>query len=316
MEENKPVINVKRFSRSKKNVDMELETQPEIKEKKTRGRKKKVIITDEPETIIDDPIIDDPIIDDPIIEEEEIPEIESFDDDFLNELNNTNFQKEKEEEDNFMNKQKELKEREKELIKKQKEEDKQRKEQEKFYKQQLKEAEKKTEKINKQIVNNDNDLYSEGAIVQGGDKIKLIHKIKQYKALFPEIIEVKNFKIKPNASENELKTYIIELETLTSMSSVDAFLTDSILQCIKVIEGPTSKTKNFNISGLSDLLKSNKQFHQLCKKLYLKYNCFDKIPEEYQLLMVVSTTAYICMNKNRNKDQLEVYLNEPIELKK
>ena len=85
---------------------------------------------------------------------------------------------------------------------------------------------------------------------------------------------------------------------------------------IQIIETIILSPKNFNISGLSDLLKSNKQFHQLCKKLYLKYNCFDKIPDEYQLLMVVSTTAYICMNKNRNKDQLEVYLNEPIELKK
>ena len=52
MEENKPIINVKRFSRSKKNVDFELETQPEIKEKRSRGRKRKVIINEEP--IIDE----------------------------------------------------------------------------------------------------------------------------------------------------------------------------------------------------------------------------------------------------------------------
>jgi hypothetical protein len=41
-----------------------------------------------------------------------------------------------------------------------------------------------------------------------------------------------------------------------------------------------------------------------------------KIPDEYQLLILVSTTAYICINKNKNKDQLENYLNETIELKK
>ena len=196
------------------------------------------------------------------------------------------------------------------------EREKQRKEFEKEQARLIKEREKHTEKVNKKIIDSDNDLYSEGAIVQGSEKIKLIHKIKQYKHLFVEIPEIKNFKIKPNASEAELKTYIIELETLTSMSSVDAFLTDSILQCIKVIEGSTARTKHFNISGLSDLLKSNKQFHQLCKKLYLKYNCFDKIPEEYQLLILVSTTAYICINKNKGKNELETYLNETIELKK
>ena len=306
MEENKPIINVKRFSRSKK-VESESIEEPV---KKTRGRKKKVIINDEPiiEAVIDEPVIDEPIFDEPIIEEEEvIPD--NFDDNFLSELNNSNFQKELEEEENKENNLKQ----QKELLK---EQERQRKEQEKYYKQQQKEAEKKSEKVNKKIVDSDNDLYSEGAVIQGSEKIKLIHKVKQYKHLFPEIPEIKNFKIKPNASESELKNYIIELETLSSISSVDAFLTDSILQCIKLIEVPTAKTKNFNITGLSDLLKSNKQFHTLCKKLYLKYNCFDALPPEYQLLMLVATTSYICINKNKNKNELDAYLNETIELKK
>ena len=305
MEENKPIINVKRFSRSKK-IESESIEEPVIK--KTRGRKKKVIINDEP--IIEEPVIEEPIIDEPVIEED-IPELESFevDDNFLSELNNSNFQKELEEEENKENNLKQ----QKELLK---EQERQRKEQEKYYKQQQKEAEKKSEKVNKKIVDSDNDLYSEGAVIQGSEKIKLIHKVKQYKHLFPEIPEIKNFKIKPNASESELKNYIIELETLSSISSVDAFLTDSILQCIKLIEGPTARTKNFNITGLSDLLKSNKQFHTLCKKLYLKYGAFDKIPDEYQLIILVSTTAYVCVNKNKGKNELDAYLNETIELKK
>ena len=304
MEENKPIINVKRFSRSKK-VESESIEEPV---KKTRGRKKKVIINEDP--IIEDPVIEEPVIDEPVIEED-IPELESFevDDNFLSELNNSNYQKEIEEEENKENNLKQ----QKELLK---EQERQRKEQEKYYKQQQKEAEKKSEKVNKKIIESDNDLYSEGAVIQGSEKIKLIHKVKQYKHLFPEIPEIKNFKIKPNASESELKHYIIELETLSSISSVDAFLTDSILQCLKLIELPTSKTKNFNITGLSELLSSNKQFHTLCKKLYLKYNCFDALPPEYQLLMLVATTSYICINKNKNKDQLENYLNENIELKK
>ena len=44
-------------------------------------------------------IIDEPIIDEPIIEEEEIIP-DNFDNDFLSELNNSNFQKELEEEEN------------------------------------------------------------------------------------------------------------------------------------------------------------------------------------------------------------------------
>ena len=307
MDSNKPIINVKRFSRSKKNEQPTEEPTEEPVIKKTRGRKKKEVIINE-EPIIDEPIIDEPIIDEPIIEEEEIIP-DNFDNDFLSELNNSNFQKELEEEEN---KEANLKQQ-KELLK---EQERQRKEQEKYYKQQQKEQEKKSEKVNKKIIESDNDLYSEAAVIQGSEKIKLIHKIKQYKHLFVEIPEIKNFKIKPNASEAELKNYIIELETLSSISSVDAFLTDSILQCIKLIEGPTSKTKIFNITGLSDLLKTNKQFHTLCKKLYLKYGCFEAIPPEYQLIMLVATSAYVCVNKNKNKNELETYLNETIELKK
>jgi hypothetical protein len=180
----------------------------------------------------------------------------------------------------------------------------------------MKELEKEQAKINrnnKNKINSDNDLYSdEGTEINGKEKLIQLHKIKQYKTLFPD--ELKTFKIKPNCSVSELKQYIDEMDIIVSTSNVDEFITDSILQCIKLIEIPTSRTKNFNITGLSDLLKANKQFHQLCKKLYLKYGCFEKIPEEAQLLMLVSTTAYVCKNKNAGRNELEKYLNEPIEL--
>ena len=230
-------------------------------------------------------------------ESDEIPEC--FDNNFLSELNVSNYNKEIEEEE-----QKEINL-------------KQQKEQEKILKQQAKEQEKilkenlRITKINKSKIESDNDLYSnEGSEIKGKEKLLLLHKIKQYKTLFPD--ELKSFKIKPNASIQELKAYIDEIDVIVSTTDVDAFLTDSILQCIKLIEIPTSKTKNFNISGLSDILKSNKQFHQLCKKLYLKYGCFDAIPSEYQLILLVSTTAWVCRNKNCSKSELEKYLNEPI----
>ena len=300
--ENKPKINVKRFSRSKK----EDIPNDEPIEKKTRGRKKKVII-EEPEITIEEP---EPIINEP--EPEPEPETFEIDDNFLSELNNSNFQKEIEEEE--LNKQiiEKQKEYEKELIKQQKQKEKYEKEQEKFLKEIQKEAV-KAERSNNKKIDND-DLYSDnGTEIKGKEKLLLLHKIKQYKSLFPD--ELKQFKIKQNASVFELKQYIDDIDVIVSTSDVDQFLTDSILQCIKLIEVPTSRTKNFNITGLSDLLKSNKQFHQLCKKLYLKYGCFDAIPPEYQLVLLVATTAWVCRNKNANKDQLEAYLNEKIEMK-
>ena len=293
MEITKPKINVKRFSRSK---NIEQTTEEPIIEKKTKGRKKKVSINEEP--IIEKPIIEESIIE---TQEEEIPESFEIDDDFLSELNSSNYLKEKEEEENKENILKQQKEQEKERIKAQKE-------QEKYIKQLEKEQAK---------INSDSDLYSdEGTEIKGKEKLLLLHKIKQYKQLFNENEDVKKFKIKPNANVNELKQCIDEMDVIVSTSSVDEFLTDSILQCIKLLEIPTSRTKNFNISGLSDMLKSNKQFHQLCKKLYLKYGCFEMVPPEGQLILLVATTAYVCRNKNANKDSLEAYLNESVELPK
>jgi len=297
MEITKPKINVKRFSRSK--VDS-VETEEPIIEKKTKGRKKKVSINEEP--IIEQPIIEESIIEN---QEEEIPE--SFDVDFLSELNYSNYQKEKEEEENKETLLKQQKEQEKERIKAQKEQEK--------YLRELEKEQAKINRNNKAKLNSDSDLYSdEGTEIKGKDKLLLLHKIKQYKTLFPD--ELKTFKIKPNANISELKQYIDEIDVIVSTSDVDQFLTDSILQCIKLLEIPTSRTKNFNISGLSDMLKNNKQFHQLCKKLYLKYGCFDAVPPEYQLVLLVATTAYVCRNKNANKDSLEAYLNESVELPK
>ena len=299
MEITKPKINVRKFSRSK--VDKQ-DTEEPIIEKKTRGRKKKVII--------EEPIISEPIIEEPIYEEDspEIPESFEIDDNFLSELNSSNYQKEQEEEENREANLKKQKEIEKERIKQQKEQEK--------YMKELEKEQAKINRNNKAKINSDSDLYSDEGFteIKGKEKLLLLHKIKQYKTLFPD--ELKSFKIKPSANINELKQYIDEIDVIVSTSDVDQFLTDSILQCIKLLEIPTSKTKNFNITGLSDMLKANKQFHQLCKKLFLKYGCFDAVPTEYKLLLLVTTTAYVCKNKNAGRNELEAYLNEPIVLPK
>ena len=143
------------------------------------------------------------------------------------------------------------------------------------------------------------------------DRILLDHKIKQYKILFPN--ELKNYKVKPNSSVIKLKEHLEEIEVLISLGSVDTFIMDSIFYCIKVVEGVSARTKNYNIQGLADILKQNDQFMKLCKQLYLKYNTFENVPPEYQLVMIVSTSAYICMQKNKHKAEINDLLNQPYE---
>ena len=147
--------------------------------------------------------------------------------------------------------------------------------------------------------------------IQGRDKILLLKKIKQYKSLFPT--ELKTFKIKKNPNCKDLEDALSEMEVLVETNGIDGFLMDSILQSLKMVEGASAMTQNYDIRGLSDLLKANKQFHSLCKQLFIKYNVFSAVPCEYQLLMIVTTTAYVCTQKNKNKHHINAYLDGTVE---
>ena len=126
----------------------------------------------------------------------------------------------------------------------------------------------------KSVKNEDNDsLYDEkGTEIHGRDKIILLKKVKQYKTLFPD--ELKGFKLKKNASQKDLTDAILEMEVLVETSNVDSFMMDSIISSIKVIEPLTANFQNYDIRGMADLLKSNKQFHTLSKQLFIKYNLY------------------------------------------
>ena len=63
------------------------------------------------------------------------------------------------------------------------------------------------------------------------------------------------------------------MDAILNTTNVDMFITDGIMQSLKLIEGVSSHTR-YNISGLSLLLSNNKQFHNLTKQLYLKYKIF------------------------------------------
>jgi len=169
----------------------------------------------------------------------------------------------------------------------------------------------KLRKEKKSQFEDDNSLFSErGTEILGQERRVLLSKIQQYKNLFPD--ELKKFKIKKHCSTQDLKLYLEEMEVIVNTDSVEQFLTDSIIQCIKLTEGVSSYTK-YDISGCADMLKGNKQFHTLCKQLYIKYKVFSNIPPEYSIVILVATTAYICKNKNTRKKDLEIYLNTKIE---
>jgi hypothetical protein len=139
----------------------------------------------------------------------------------------------------------------------------------------------------------------------------LLSKIKQYKILFPN--ELKSFKIKKKPTTEELQMAIDEMDAIVSTNSVDNFITDGILQSLQVIEGLSTRT-NYNISGLSMMLKNNPQFHSLAKQLYVKYGTFSRVGPEYQLIFLVATSCYICRQKNASRPQMEQYLSETVNI--
>ena len=287
---------IKRFSRSK--VVEEINEQPidnieaPVKAKRGGRKPKQVEIIEEPVLISDSPIqIEEP-------EEDNIDyNYQPEDDNFLEELNNINYKEEV----------KEKPKNEKPI----------------YYKSDadlLCELELNTKPAKKQkappkqqptrsLFEDDDSIFGDiPTEILGRDKRELLTKITQYKNLFPT--ELKKFTVKKNASTQELQTALDEMEAIVDCSSLENFLTDSILQCIKLVEGVSTYSQRYNIEGCTDMIKSNPQFNNLCKRLYIKYKIFSEIPPEIQLLLIVATTAYVC--KSQNSKKLDNYLNQQI----
>lgn len=171
---------------------------------------------------------------------------------------------------------------------------------------------KKQSKENKKngVDDDPDDLFSGNATpILGKEKILLLKKVAQYKSLFPQ--ELKTFKIKKNPTPLELTAALEEMAVLVEVSSMDGFLMDSVFSCMKLVEGASSKTSH-DIRGCADMLKQNKEFHKLAKTLFIKYNVFSSVPPEFQLLLLVSTTAYMCSQKNKSHSAINDYLNTTI----
>ena len=165
----------------------------------------------------------------------------------------------------------------------------------------------------KEDVDDEDDLFSaKPTIIHGKEKLVLIKKCQSYKIMFKN--ELKTFKIKKNATAEELNNAIDEMQNIIECTSTDEFITEGILQSLKLVEGVTANYKNYNLSGLSDMLKLNPEFKSLCKQLYLKYGSFTNISPEYKMIFLVSTTAYIVKNKNKNKIEINDFLDGPSNL--
>jgi hypothetical protein len=297
-------INIKRFSRSK--VDKPEE--PEVKRPRGRPKKNTTVESEAPPSPKPEPEPESIYEDDSVSEISEDNNNINQDEDFLSDLNNVNYREPptKEEIKEKQKKEKEIEKANNKFLKTSS-----RLDLDKIFKRAQTQSTPKLPKPQKSQYEDDSSLFDDkGTELLGRDKRMLLSKIQQYKSLFPD--ELGKFKIKKNCSTEDLKLYLSEMESIVDTSSVEQFLTDSILQCIKLSEGVSSYTK-YDITGCADLLKANKQFHTLTKQMYIKYKVFEKVPPEYSLAVLVATTAYVCKNKNTKKKEIESFLSQPIQ---
>ena len=169
--------------------------------------------------------------------------------------------------------------------------------------------EEKQLKLEEKIKEKEENKINESTEIITKTKRSLLNKINKYKKLFKT--ELNDYKINKNATEDELKNHITNIQDILDSNEIDNYINDSIYHCIKMIEPFTSKTR-YNITGLSAMLKMNPQFDIMCKKLMLKYNCFNNTPLEYQMAMLVSTSIYLTIQMNQSKPAMEQFLNQKI----
>ena len=160
--------------------------------------------------------------------------------------------------------------------------------------------EKKTE------IKNTDEEYTQ---LNGKTKLESLHLIKQYILLFPG--QLQDFKYKKTGTNEQLIEVLNEIRAIVEIGTVDSFVMNSVYDTILMIE-PYSKPTKFNIIGLSNALKLNPNFNNLCKQVMLKHNIGSSMSPEMQLLMITTTTIYMTIQKNQNKSQIDQYLNQKI----
>jgi hypothetical protein len=187
-----------------------------------------------------------------------------------------------------------------ETEKRKKEEEKQQKERTKDLEMKMKQeklesmASKKREKESK---NPKGEVEDNGTEILGRERRELLKKINMYKSSFPKLLG--KFRVKKNATVEELMACYDECDAIICTETIDSFVLDSVFQIIRVGEVISSKTHNYDISGLSAALKQNEQFVSLARQLYIKYTIFSAVPPEYQMVFIIVSTSYVIMQQNR-----------------
>lgn len=152
-------------------------------------------------------------------------------------------------------------------------------------------------------VKSDEIFSSKSTKIVGKEYREKLAKVKQYKAIFKS--ELKSFKIKKNASSKDLDLYLEEMQNILDTQTTNSFNEQAIYYVLQMVESVSSRFKNYDMTGLSEMLRGNEEFKNLCKILSLKYgSTFGQTPAEAQMALILIGTAYICISRNKMEAQM------------
>ena len=147
----------------------------------------------------------------------------------------------------------------------------------------------------------------------GRERHELLRRIVQYKTEFKT--ELKGIKVpKKNITVELLNKIIEECECILDLGGAQAFVMDGLFQSIRVVEGVSSMTKSWDISGLADALRKDPHFNSLCRRLYIRYGSFSQVDPLYQATFIVITSAYVMRTKNMQRKSMDAFLDERIPI--
>jgi hypothetical protein len=146
--------------------------------------------------------------------------------------------------------------------------------------------------------------------IVGREVRELLARVRQYKSIFKK--ELKTFKIKKNANARELQQYLDEMQSILDTQTQNDFMGQAIYQVLGIAEGISTRFRDYDVSGLTEMLRSSKEFNDILKVLSLKYSGnFGQVPPEAQMALILIGTAYICMSKNRMERRLNESFTMP-----
>lgn len=146
--------------------------------------------------------------------------------------------------------------------------------------------------------------------ILGKERREKLTKLHQYKVLFPD--ELKSFKIKPNAKDEELDQALQEMSTIVECSGIENMLNEAVFTATQMCETVSQRTQTMDVSGLTQTLRANPEVHRILKLIYIKHKVFGSAPPEAQLLLIVVSTAMVCRTHNMKKKEISEIMNTPV----